>query len=931
MQRHVRLGTLGALGASLLIAGCGDDPADPKPEIPTFPEHCDAIDAASSDEPTRVQAALCRLGVDVTAALPPIQDGAGNALRTPHEMARAAGASPWHPLGNDTMVYRAEREWFAIAPASPQTRLAAGIYEANNRNNELGNWAALRQTKLKELGNLDDNDPTSAWMHDSVKTGTAADLDGDGYEEAALVYLDRTTGALNLVITEDASASHEITHHAIGSFPHFAPFNTSSPGHLDVAAGDIDGDGFDELIIALGVRSYRSLPPYPQGDPNAWTESDAGAAKILVLDDKRAGFSQLAEKTFGTGDARAIYVATGNGLPDARHIEEIAVSASINGQAKAYVFQYDPDAAGDKLTLLMDDSLNLTVSGRSAYLADVTFGDLNRDGLGEFIFAGVEKPGPANPDTRYVAMSLHARAGRFVPAQTRAWTDATSGDWVPSNQTGTCVNTSTCDFIKVLDVFAEVLDLQGDGHAEVLINNAVYTDAFAAIPDSDGTVVMAGMLNNDNGQPRNDAGGDIINAPHTVFHRSNTWISVGDFDGNGKDEIAFWGRNRGAHLNPPDSGAQAIQVFGWNTRNNFRTLGYRSLARNHADSPYGNYPVLFALNADDDSARVRFVRSHTNYSEPYPLVALAAAPCYADPAAEQNLEECHSTYTTFSSKADSFAEGGTFHLSVGGGYKHTGSSLEFELMAHYRYDYEGLTGTARELGESTSWEAGSNQDAVVFTSLPLDQFYYEVTAVGTIPLIVGGKTMSVGDEFSVAVPRRTSHMLVNLDYYNAVVASIAPDRTIGREVFAHVAGDPTTYPTSGDVDQLLPQFARPNLPVYRTSADRVVTVPQGGANVVALTLSEDVTRSESYSHEFSGAVSFAGNLGGFAFEVEVGGGYKRDIELSNTTGFELEASIGGIGNDRFYEEHRYGVGTFSYFRQVGGRDLRVVNFWREPR
>src|SRR5262249_17941892 len=158
------------------------------------------------------------------------------------------------------------------------------------------------------------------------------------------------------------------------------------------------------------------------------------------------------------------------------------------------------------------------------------------DKLGEFIFAGVEKPSSSNPDTRYVAMTLEYEGSKFAPGKSRAWTDYTSGDWVPANGGKDCFAKSTCDFVKVLDVFAEALDVNGDKQQEVLINNTVYTDGFVEMSDADGKVTMAGMLNNDNSQVRKDVGGEIVDAPFTVFHRSNTWIAVGDYDGNGKDE-----------------------------------------------------------------------------------------------------------------------------------------------------------------------------------------------------------------------------------------------------------------------------------------------------------------------------------------------------------------------------------------------------------
>ncbi|MDF2694003.1 MAG: hypothetical protein K0S65_2386 [Labilithrix sp.] len=952
-----RWSTISMLSAAFFLAcGGGSDtaPASVTPDgggatpgaslINEPSKDCSAYDPLSPDETVRVSSALCRLNVDVDKALAPIRDAEGNALVTPHEAAKMSmtrsdeeAPIPWHPLGRDNVVYRPEKEVFALAALTEQTRLAGGIYEMNNLNNEWSVQASLRDTKLAEIGNLDDNDPATEWVHHSVKSGTSGDFDGDGIEEAALVYLDRNTGGvhLNLFGYDSTSKTATTTTYALGTFPHFSPSaGEASPGHVDITSGDIDGDGRDELIIALGVRAYSSLPGYALGDPNAWNESTAGAAKIIVLDDKTKNFAKLTEKSFGNNDARAIYVATGNGKPDARHKAEIAISVSVAGQAKGYIYEYTPAIGGDKLTLLMDDSQIISADGHAAYLADVTFADLNQDRRGEFVFAGIEKPGPGNPDTSYVAMSLQHDGKKFVPvpSQARAWKDLTSGDWAPSNGTGDCRQQSTCDFVKVLDVFAETLDINGDGNQEVLINNWVVTSGFNAIADSDGTTIMAGMLNNDNSQPRVDgSNGNLLQAPHNAFHRSNTWIAVGDFDGNGKDEILYWGRNNGAGKPAPQSGANAIRIFGWDTTGNFRTLGYRSLPRNHPDNAWGNYPVLFALNADADSAHVKFKSSQTNFTEPYPVTAIAAAPCFATGAAKQNLEECHSSYTSLSSHAD--ATGTGFHVFGGIGFGAHAALIgtEDDLLFGVYADYEGTTTRTIETSESNSYEAGSNQDMVVFTSLPVDQFLYEVTSVGKNKVFVNGVEAKVGDVITLSIPRQTTLFGADLGYYNSVVKDIAADRVIGTEVFKHTAGDPHTYPVIGDVDRLQAAKAAADESFNRSSPDKVVTVPQGAVNVAAVSLGETEETVRSRSHEVGGKVSFSGNKGVFAYEAEAGAGYLWSVEIADTTGFELEGSMGGIGDNAFFEKNRYAVGAFSYLTLVAGRSMRVVNFWHESR
>jgi hypothetical protein len=938
------------------------------------------------DNATGITAALEKLGIE-KGAYDTLKDKFGNEMPTPHtdtepyiaESANAASLSrlfkisksminavtravgdatmvAFHPLGKDHTLYWPEKEIFALMPLDNRA-LAGGIYENNNKNNEWSNWASLRDTKLSEIGNLDATDVKTSFINDTVKSGAAGDYDGDGYEEAAVVYLDKTTGGVILKVYDDKSGEYkETTYTTAGTTAYFKTWDfddANPPGHVDVSAGDIDGDGRDELIIALSVRAYNKMPDnYAAGDPNLWEESaNGGQAKIVILDDMASGFSKLTEYTFVGSNARAIYVASGNADTDGLHKAEIAASVSVDDQAKGYVFRYDNSETTPKLVLTMAEPIDIKEGTNSALLADVTFGDFNRDGYPEFTFAGVEKvlPYGVSVDSKYVVLSVQFNGDTVSPSfiktgTTLVWTDYTSGDWIPSNSTAgsTCVNTSTCDYIKILDVFAETLDLNGDSYPELLINNKVFewdtTNGLVQMKDaSNNPVEIPGMMNNGNSQARHDWGGGIPVSPFLAFHRSNTWITVGDFDGDRRDEILYWGRNDGwvawlhDHFDEPNtiSGEQALKIYGLNTSNNFVRLGNRSLSRKDPNNPAGNYPVLFAINADDDAAIVNFMGSEVIYTEPHPIAAIAASPCFdADTYTDagQNLEECHSSFTLTDGNAYGTSEGGAFHLEVAAGGQFD-AGIKQKIMGHFKLDYEGMTGIMDSFTQSKTFETGLNEDAVVFTAYPFDVYYYEVESVGSIPLTINNEVIEPGTMLRITVPRQNRTYLKSLSIYNEAVALIDASRKIGPDIFSHTPGEPFSYPTKTEMAAF-----ENKTDFLRTTDDYVVTVPNSsGVSSVAFESMSELIKTTSL--EVGGSVSYEGETGdvGFVYSIEVGGGYRFDTEEVTSSGFSVDSSIGGISNTAFFDQNNYSVGAFTYQTTIGAMNTRVVNFWVEKK
>jgi hypothetical protein len=810
----------------------------------------------------------------------------------------------YNPLRRKNVSFFNVKELFAVG----EPTMLHGIYD------NLADMppAAQRPATLMELG-ADAN----AWMTNAVKSGTAGDFDGDGFDEVVLVRLQDTGGATGDVVIEsvqDKSSGYARAHVTLtGLADYFKTEGTDWPGEVDVTAADIDGDGKDELIVGLGVRSYRDMPDYRTTGPEVWYASATGTAKLLILDDADAGFALLAQKSLGSGLARSIYVAaadaTGSGIAD-----QIAVSLMVGSEARYTIYSWDRGAH----TLQEEAAGPIEVKeGDTVYrpmLADVVAADFNRNGVPEFVFAGVEWPSEAKPDTRYVAMAVE-RAGKSyaVLPGAKHWIDYTSADWKPGAFafSSACAESRTCDYIKVLDVFAEALDVDGDLQPDLLINNKVFDAGFNVKLDKGGNEMSVwGLMNNQNvGMTAYDQGNNpyVGYNPFTAFNRSNTWIAVGDFNGDHREDIAYWGRNR------PDG----LQVWGVDANGAFGQLGWYDTGNQHADNQNRGYPVLVGANVDDDSMVVSFNHSDVIFTEPMPIAAVAAAPCWGE-GSGQTLYLCGSSFGKGSSVSTATEDSFSVHASVSVGYQTPLGGLGvFSVEAHATatVNSDFTFGSEHSVDKSVTFSGGENEDIVVFMTVPYDVYYYDV--------ISAPDPAGVGNTFMVRVPRRPRTQQAERSYYNRSVAAINPNRVIGSETFTHVVAQPSSYPTAATRSSILNANGG-------GLTHGPVAVPQGGGST-ALSLGVSDTSSQSTALSFDLTVEVQTTvMDTLSLGVSLGGGYGRDITVSSTENSTYGGSVGAIDAAN-YPGKSYSFGIFAYTQQnhPSGFKFHTVNFWVE--
>ena len=877
-----------SVGVALACAACGGD-SDPQGG-----GSGGAGGAASCGATSTQEEALDCLGVERTNT--PRIDLTGEALPTTYA-----------PLGA-TRDYGVSREAFMIgmqlAPPVP-----AGTPEV------LPNRAALLELANDDTGAagpgvLDVTPPGAIWEDDThtdpawnggsgsqgARAAVAADLDGDGVDERVVVYFDYQDPANAGVLFAETIGGGSVV---VGS----------ADGAEDVTAvrGDFDGDGSDE--IAVGV-------------------STANEARVFVLrpdaDGKLAavaGSEQTFAGTLASGKL-SLELASGNIDRDAGDelvlvLNELDLPA-LSGASRYWVLDDEKasfEARASGAAVQVSDGGTF-----AAQVADVTIGDVDADGKGEIVFAGLEKLNEQSCiPTRHLYLALDDAGDAPAPLGVLGQR-ADEIQYVPSS--GCSEVTSK---LLTRHVFVNALDIDADGVAEIQANLRVFED-FRGTPFEEAYAIDPVVLAGPNG-----FGGGILST-------SSAAMEVADIDGNGRDEIVVFAQHRSEVVvwgldGPSLESAQFREL----TRIGTATYNFQSRVN----------PIIVPTNADKDGVTLKYSEAEYKlvFTEPVVIAALAAAPCME--GIGQNTQACVTAY----GQTQGSTAGGEATVTV------TASTfVSFEAKAPLtEIGVEGketLTASASfsagktyTLEETVEYTTGPLEDTVVFTTLPLDQYEYTV--------VMHPDPSKIGQKIVVSLPRTPITLQVERGFYNK---SVAPGSTlVGDDVFLHRVGDIDSYPTEADADALIQTGGLGHIGPAGELVDaagkalgplaekllgrglktsKAISVGQGTGQTsteIVFTDATDYKAGAEIGYETELAVTGGGFGVSGAVGGSIGGSVGAALSWGSSTSTVYRGTIGSIGEASF-AENVYSAGLFTYIYNYGNPDapqFEVVSYWVE--
>jgi hypothetical protein len=743
------------------------------------------------------------------------------------------------------------------------------------------------------------------------RDATPFDSNGNGFQEIALVYVEGNgaTENVRLRVLDASTPAVMPVDISIPVDPRYLPVYD-----LRAASADFDNDGVEEIAFAI------SREPLP-GD----TETPVG---IYILDDHTGGYGITREHhlPFTTFlNEPFVTMAFETVQLDHDGVSELVLVVNENLASNTFATQYFAfEVAPTSLSQVAGGPIVARITNADGsvaeypfVVADVAGGDLDGDRIDELVFAGLEAviQNCSSSDTndsglKHLLVGLGNHSNDFLQVGASRYFSVPDG----------------CDAAQGIDyrfVHVNVVDFDGDGDSDIHANQYVFESFEQPIANTIPLLLTQVA----------DRHFMTVDGQATRFDRSNTVMVTSDQTGDGIDDII--------HMNllAQNEISSGLQVWGWSSDNmRAERVSRVPLFDNDTLASELKNPILVAGDVDNDNVAVyQFTGEHIlDFTEPVILAAIAAAPCKRDIG--QNTGACSTSWGS----AQTGAAGRNFAVSVSGsigyGFGAAGGGGSFKFLAKLNVEATKQISESYELTKSRTFSTGPFEDGVIFTSVPLDRYVYQKT-VAKIP-----DDGFLSETLYVNLPRDIDMRMVTRRFYNASLTDNGENDPlrIDEEVFQHVPGDLSTYPTEQEKEDILARElsiindARRIAAVGDDRFDPVVAL--GGLSVGPVSVGEgsgatelglEYTESLGESNALELGFEFeAEALFGGAWSMSVGISGRRELTVSHGDASLFAGTVGSI-NEASYADEDYQFGLFSYLKRLGDQEFEVINYWIE--
>lgn len=676
---------------------------------------------------------------------------------------------------------------------------------------------------------------------------TAGDTDGDGRDELVAAYM--RDQEIVLRVFEDASGDYLETETVVAL--------AQDVQDIQAATGDVNGDGLDEVLLAL---SY----------------SDRGELLVVGVVDGR--FTQLQtnlQSITGSlpGANISMEVSTGNADYD-RSAETVVVFNEISGDNDGIAQYVVYDDANAGYAVLDGGLVQGIVEGvKVALIGTAAFGDIDGDGLDEVVLAGLTNRATSCDTNGHLLLALDDANANF----------ANIGTYYADVFMRGCPSFSTW---RLRYLHLNTFDVDGDFIDEISVNQFVFEDWKNEAP-----FTLAYEIPVEN---------NLINVNHFGWwDRSTSDFAVGDFTGDGRENLLIYMQNR-----------NTIDIWGLGTDNTWQRLNGIPVTFYNAQNPI--VPVLVPLNVDEDSPVMQYIEADYQlvFTEPIIIAALAAAPC----GPGQGIDNCTTIFGSETSTSTEAETSITITSSATVGVQVDGGAItqsEFEMKGTVTTTLTATLGAAISRTDTVTFATGPSEDTVIFTSVPVDRYTYRVVS--------HPDPVMVNSVVNVDIPRDPITIMVERSFYNANVPPGAIQ--IDGRVFQHEVGNPQSYPTRGDKQQLLQQ--------YSGFESALQDVGQGtGTRSVQIAIGRELSAGASLGLGYETEVSATAGtvLAGYSVGTEVTAALRIAYGEATIYG----GTVSNIDADNF-AANAYSFGLFSYVYNdsSSGQQFQVLNYWVE--
>ena len=733
-------------------------------------------------------------------------------------------------------------------------------------------------------------------------------------------------------------------------------YNYEYDAMYDLATGDIDGDGYDEIALYYGNRVY--LYSYKNGSLNR-VQID-GEASFLTIRPENIG--TVAPK-FGSS---IVTLAFGDINADGK--DELAVAQTLpytSNQGASYVCIFS--MKNGKVSILAN-LVDLNLDNGVLRYANVATGDINGDNVDELIIAGYAANGGrgqvCSKDNIYykiIDKNIIDNLAKDNSASTGSWK---SVDFKLNDYLGRVVDNENEMIPPVSLVCAAT---QGTGYADqVFLSGCLYSyDTSKGELNYLTRMTMNREYKQDGGEKKNKEDMFVLNAV------------AGNFDGNahGQEQIIcalgmraedrdnYWYDI--AYINkmyPGDSDASDETKYWYGQE---QVMNYESSYNHDSNKDRASlYLSLAAVDCDDDSTLMRYKSKNVTYSKPEVYTVLQSAPYFKD--LEENrgyLNQSETSYGKSSSDGTIITSGGKvtagMYMSFSQDISVFGVKIaSFEAEGQYTHTFSHEFDYEETVTESIAYSASAGDDYAVVYTVPYMDYQYQVwVPKSTVPsdnyeawltdflknsygkndngsykwdslsdaekntAIAESKTVvtpgsTVGgywDDCVISIPMTPKTVILTVDAYDEIAARTAGLEPIRGNVLNSEAGYPATYKYYSE---------------YGSDSFRAIGKEQMVTNAEGSYITIEGSKETVYENEFKydfdvegrvgvGAAGMTvGVIGGFGFGV--GGG------VISSSSKSYSATVDNLPADASAYTFNWKFGTRK--AKLNGNDLLILEY-----
>ena len=723
----------------------------------------------------------------------------------------------------------------------------------------------------------------------NLRTAAAADIDGDGLDEVAVLFREGAAGAITLQTYQE-----NVTGGVIGfALDQSISVSSEAASSVSLVAGDFNGDGFSDFAVGLGLASSARV---------LFIENSEG---MLAIGSTSKTLPQAAANS-----AITLSMATGNLDYDAGNelivvVNELSNSNGSDAGAARY-FIIDDGKAGyaDIQNALI--RATLAEVNRTAVVADVTTGDIDGDNVDEVVFAGLQGFDPTGTcGYRYLLVALDDIKRGNVPLG--------GLDLVPTIHGGCSAGSPG----ELRYVHVNAIDLDGDALPEIQANQYVFEDFVNAAPF---TQYQWGSGEDD--EPLyaviDDASLFADSSGFTGrFGLDTSTMMAGDATADGRQNVVFYSQATNRletwGLSNPDAGDPPLSepIF---------DRDWRMMSSVTVQSPGSEpiHPIISASNVNFDSLAIRFSEGEYKliFTEPIIIAALAAAPCADDLG--QNPDACRTSFGTSSSVTVTEENSLSIRASATVGFETEFSALGvkvtgFEVLGTLTARASLIQSSAYTVTKRIVYTTGPIEDTVIFTTIPLDQYTYEITSHPD-PELVGSKVV-------ISLPRDPIEVQVERERYNANVITGGP--MIDDRVLSSTPGDLSSYPSASDKNDLLSEF-------FGLDVGPQAVGNSGGSSELSINVATESGLGVGYGVDYD--LTVKGTVGTVVAGFGVGWSADRSLQIIHGEESEYAGSVADmdVPTEEFGQtRYSWGLFTYIYDDPVSAQQYEIINYWVE--